>query len=101
MFSSHLSLDRKTTNKKAGSGTICPKPPAQAHKCLVKSPEGGQLQEAWFKSQLLQSACGVSTVTNTEAFRKEGMTFRKRKKAHVASPVLEKRQQVLKAPSGA
>ena len=44
--------DRKTTKKKAGSGTICPKPPAQARKCLVKSPEGGQLQEAWFKTQL-------------------------------------------------
>ena len=29
------------------------------------------------------------------------MAFRKRKKAHVASPVLEKRQQVLEAPSGA
>ena len=45
--------DRKTvTKKKAGSGTICPKPAAQARKCLVKSPDGGQLQDSWFKFQL-------------------------------------------------
>ena len=44
--------DRETTKKKAGSGTIYPKPAAQARKCLVKSPDGGQLQEAWFKIQL-------------------------------------------------
>ena len=44
--------DRKTTKKKAGSGPICPKSPAQARTCLIKSLEGGQLQEAWFKTQL-------------------------------------------------
>ena len=71
--------DRKTANKKAGSGKISPKPPAQARKCLVKSPEGGQLQEAWFKTQL--HVVLQLSVRNTEALREEGMTFHKRKKA--------------------
>ena len=44
--------ERKTTKKKAGYGTICPKSPAQARKCLVKSPEGGQLKEGWLKIPL-------------------------------------------------
>ena len=52
------------------------------------------MREAWFK-------CGASIVSNTKAFRQKGMTFHKRKKAHAASPALEKRQQVLEAPSGA
>ena len=39
--------DSKSTKKKAVSGTACPKPPAQARKCLVKSLAEGQVQEAW------------------------------------------------------
>ena len=47
---------------------------------------------------LNSTACGASTVSDTEAFREEG---RKSKNVHAASPALEKRKQLLGAPSGA
>ena len=70
--------DRKTTKIKAGS-----------RKCLVKSPEGGQLQEAWFKTQL--HVLQLLVTRRTEVFEEEATTFHKRKKVNAASPALEKR----------
>lgn len=82
--------DRKTTERKAGSGTACPKLPPKVKNRLVKA--ASDRKGVSCRKLALKFNVGPSTVSKT--LRKEGVCYHKRTKVPAATPDQEHKQQV-------